>query len=58
MTSVYVVYVLVHCLALEAMIYALRPGEGRKEVWAEQVHGGAGGEGSLIRLMVMQINRE
>ena len=34
-----VVYVLVHCLAVEAAIYALRP-EGRKEGRkAEGVHG-------------------
>lgn len=27
----YVLYVLVHCLAFEAIIYALRHGEGRKK---------------------------
>lgn len=31
MTGAYVMYILVHCLPLEAIVYALRPGDGRVE---------------------------
>ena len=48
MTGACVPYVLVHCLALEVVIYALRPEEGRKTRQRGAGQGSVGGEGDVL----------